>query len=99
MKKVFLFSFVIAVTLFLSSCTVNWFGGTVDVPWYYVAIPVLLIAICGYFILMSKTYICPHCRTEFKAKPYQFYVTIHMGGKRFAKCPNCNKKSFCNIKK
>ena len=99
MKKVFLFSFVIAVTLFLSSCTVNWFGGTVDVPWYYVAIPVLLIAICGYFILMSKTYICPHCRTEFKAKPYQLYVTVHMSGKRLAKCPNCKKKSFCNIKK
>ena len=99
MRKLCLCILALAVTLSLTACTVNWFGGTVDVPWYYVAIPVLLIAICGYSILMSKTYICPHCKTEFKAKPYQLYVTIHMGGKRLAKCPNCQKKSFCNIKK
>ena len=88
-----------AITLSLSSCTVNWFGGTKDVPWYFVAIPVLLIFILGYVILMSKTYICPHCGTEFKAKPHQLYVTIHMGGKRMAKCPTCGKKGFCRVKR
>ena len=99
MKKVYLLFAVMAVTLSLSSCTINWFGGTRDVPWYFIAIPIVLIAVPGYFILMSKTYICPHCKTEFKAKPYQLYVTVHMGGKRMAKCPNCGRKGFCAIKR
>ena len=99
MKKAFLLLVILIVTLSLSSCTVNWFGSTMDVPWYFVAIPILLIFVFGYIILISKTYICPHCKTEFKAKPYQLYVTIHMGGKRIAKCPNCGRKGFCEIKK
>ena len=98
MKKSLLSSFLLVTTLFLTSCKVNWFGGTVDVPWYYVAIPISLIFVFGYIILMSKTYICPHCKTEFKAKPYQLYVTIHMGKKRIAKCPKCGRKGFCEIK-
>ena len=83
----------------MTSCKVNWFGETVDAPWYYIAIPVLLIFVIGYAILMSRTYVCPHCKTQFKAKPYHLYVTIHFCGKRMAKCPNCNKKSFCEVKK
>ena len=98
MKKAFLFSALLTAILTLTSCRVNWFGETADVPWYYIAIPVALIFICGYIILMSKTYICPHCKTEFKAKPHQFYVTVHMGGKRYAKCPNCKRKGFCKVK-
>ena len=97
MKKLFLF--LLTAMLSLSSCTVNWFGGTKEVPWYYVVIPVAVIAVVGYFILMSKTYICPDCKTEFKAKPYQLYVTLHMCGKRFAKCPNCKRKGYCEVKR
>ena len=99
MKKVFILFIVLTMVLSLTSCTINWFGGTREVPWYFVAIPVAIIAIVGYFILMSKTYICPDCETEFKAKPYQLYVTIHMGGKRIAKCPVCGRKGFCNVKR
>lgn len=100
MKKAFLTAILTAtIVLTLSSCTVNWFGDTLDVPWYYVAVPVLLVFILLYSLIMSKTYICPHCKTEFKAKPYQLYVTIHFDGKRLAKCPNCKRKSFCESKK
>ena len=99
MKKAFLIFVIFTIALSLSSCTVNWFGDTMDVPWYFVAIPILLIAVFGYVILMSRVYICPHCKTEFKAKPYQLYVTIHMGRKRIAKCPNCGRKGFCEIKR
>lgn len=98
MKKTFLISILCAV-MSMTSCKVNWFGETVDAPWYYIAIPVLLIFVIGYAILMSRTYVCPHCKTQFKAKPYHLYVTIHFCGKRMAKCPNCNKKSFCEVKK
>ena len=99
MKKLCLILLLLALTVSLCSCQINWFTKTVDVPWYVVAIPVALIFLCAYWILMSHTYVCPHCKTEFKAKPYQLYVTIHFGGKRMAKCPNCGKKGFCAIKK
>ena len=99
MKKIFLFFVLLAMLLSLTSCKVNWFGDTIDAPWYCIAIPVALIFIVGYIILMSKTYICPHCGTEFKAKPHQLYVTVHFNGKRIAKCPNCQRKGFCEVKK
>ena len=99
MKKLFSLLILPTTAVSLSSCTINWFGDTMDVPWYYVVIPVVLIAVCGYFILMSKTYICPDCETEFKAKPYHLFVTLHMGGKRMAKCPKCGRMGYCKIKK
>ena len=99
MKKLLFVLLLLIMTVSLTSCTVNWFGDTMEVPWYFVAIPILLISVLGYFILMSKTYVCPHCQTEFKAKPYQLYVAIHMGNKRVAKCPHCGRKGFCKIKK
>ena len=99
MKKLFLSTLLLIGAFSLTSCTVNWFGKTADVPWYCVAIPVAVIFVLGYLILMSNTYVCPHCKTEFKAKPHQLYVTIHFGGKRLAKCPNCKKMSYCHVKK
>ena len=99
MKKSLLILLLPVCTLSLTSCTVNWFTTTAEVPWYVIAIPVALIAIGALLILMRNVYICPHCNTEFKAKPYQLYVTVHMNGKRLAKCPHCGKKSFCHIKR
>ncbi len=99
MKKILALFIVVIMVLSLSSCTVNWFGDTKEVPWYSVAIPILLIAILGYVILMSKTYICPDCKTEFKAKPYHLFVAIHMGRKRIAKCPKCGRIGYCEIKR
>lgn len=99
MKKVFLFSALAALALSLSSCKVNWFGETIDAPWYTVAIPVILIFAVAYVILMSRTFVCPYCKTEFKAKPHQLYVMVHFNGKRIAKCPNCNRKGFCETKR
>ena len=99
MKKVLIFLALGLCLVCLTSCTVNWFGGTVDVPWYVIANPVAIILIIGYVILMSRTYVCPKCQTEFKAKPYQLYVTVHMNRKRLAKCPKCGKIEFCGTKR
>ena len=99
MKKTGLILLLSVLIFPLSSCKVNWFSETVDVPWYYVAIPVALIFVIGYFILMANTYVCPQCQTEFKAKPYHLFVTVHFCGKRLAKCPHCHRKGFCAIKK
>ena len=87
------------LSLMLCSCKVNWFGSSYDVAWYYVAIPVLLILVVCYIILISGTYICPECKTEFKPKWYQISVCFHVGSKRILKCPNCNRKGFCERKR
>ena len=99
MKK-FLFSVtLIASMLALTSCKVNWFGKSYDVPWYFVAIPVLVIFIAAYFSIISKTYICPECKSEIKPKWYQLSVCVHFMGKRIVKCPKCGRKGFCERKK
>ena len=61
----------------LSSCQANWFGSHFDVPWYFIAVPVFVLFIVLYVIIVSKTYVCPKCKTEFKPKWYQIYITIH----------------------
>ena len=99
MKKLLALIIVICVTVSLCSCQVNWFTETYDVPWYFIAIPVALIAVLGYFILMNTTFICPYCGTEFKPKWYQLSVSVHMNGKRLAKCPFCQRQSFCERKR
>lgn len=97
MKK--LIPFILLPLFTLTSCRVNWFTETYDVPWFYIALPVAVIAVAAYLGIIRRTYICPHCRTEFKPKWYHFLITIHINDKRLAKCPNCRQKSFCQRKK
>ncbi len=98
-KKISLFLILFTVCLSLYSCRVNWFNTSYDVPWYYVAVPVAIIFVIAYFVLMSSTYVCPDCKTEFKPKWYQLSVTVHFMGKRIAKCPKCGRKGFCDVKR
>ena len=79
----------------LSGCTVNWFGAQYDAPWYAIAIPIVIIFLFAHYFIMSATYVCPECGTEFKPKWYQLSAYIHFMGKRLIKCPNCHKTSYC----
>ena len=99
MKKLLLILSTLTLTLALTSCTVNWFGETREAPWYVIAIPVVLILVIGYIIIMSKTFICPKCNTEFKPKWYQLSATLHYMDTRVGKCPKCGYKGFCKVKK
>jgi len=99
MKKISAAFLVIIFALMLSSCQVNWFGSHFDVPWYVIATPVFVLFVVLYVVMISQTYVCPKCKTEFKPKWYQFYVTIHVYGSRVAKCPHCKRKGFCKRKK
>ena len=99
MKKLCISLCLLGILLSFTSCRVNWFGEAVDAPWYVVAIPVLLLLAAAYLIVMSRTYICPACKTEFKPKWYQLSVCVHFMGKRLAKCPHCGRKGFCDSKK
>ena len=99
MKKFCSLLFLLTMALSLTSCKVNWFGETREVAWYVVVIPILLALIIAYTIIMTNTYVCPHCKKRFKSKPHQLYTTIHFMGKRIAKCPHCGRKSFCKVQK
>ena len=102
MRKIALFIALLAGALSLSACQVNWFGQTIDAPWYVVVPPtVLFIAVVGglaFRRIYSRTYVCPHCKGEIKPKWTDLSLCIHMSGKRLAKCPHCGKKSFCDPK-
>ena len=99
MKKVLLSLIIFCSTLFLCSCKVSWFTTTIDVPWYFIAIPVLVLFVVLYIAIISKTYVCPECKTEFKPKWHQFSVCVHFGNKRVLRCPNCKRKGFCEKKR
>ena len=102
MKKFLLLFTALCSAVALTSCHVNWFGETVEAPWYAVVPPtVLFVAVVfglAYWRIYSLTYVCPHCKTEIKPKWYQLSLCVHMNGKRLAKCPHCGKTSFCEPK-
>ena len=99
MKKTISLLSILCATLILCSCKVNWFTTTVDVPWYFVVIPIVIIIVVSYIMIINRTYICPECGTEFKPKWYQISIALHFMGKRVAKCPKCKRKGFCERKK
>lgn len=99
MKRFFALSALALSALALTSCKVNCFGNTLDVPWYFIAVPVILIFAVSYIILMSRTYVCPECKNEFKPKWYRLSVGIHFNGKRIVTCPKCGRRGFCERKK
>ncbi len=99
MKKLLFVTTLLTSTLLLSSCKVNWFGSVIDMPWYLVVIPIVLVLVVLYIFMLSETYICPECKTEIKPKWYQFSIFFHSGNKRVVKCPKCGRKGFCEKKK
>ena len=103
MKKATTLLLTLCAALSLCSCKVNWFTTTIDVPWYVmmltVVLPVAIALIISYRVLMSRTYICPECKTEFSPKWYQLSVAVHFMGKRLATCPHCGRRGFCHSKR
>ena len=99
MKKLLFAITLFTSTLLLSSCKVHWLGNAIDVPWYLVAIPIVLLLVVLYIFMLSETYICPDCKTEIKPKWYQFSIAFQSGSKRVVKCPKCGRKGFCEKKR
>ena len=98
MKKRFLLLVSVLSVCLLTSCQVNWFGETRDVAWYWIAIPVAVICLLGYWILMRMVFVCPVCKTEFSPKWYQLSVTVHLNRSRLVRCPHCKRMGFCKRK-
>ena len=95
MKKIFALTMLLLSLLSLSSCQVNWFGATYDVPWYTVVIPVLLLFAVCYAYIITRNYLCPKCKTVFKPRWYHVSVGFHFGKKRLLRCPVCHRRGFC----
>ena len=98
MKKIVFLCTALATSVLFTSCEGNWFGKTVNIPWYFIAIPVCLVVVISYLVLMNTTFVCPDCETEFKPKWYQLSVGIHHMNKRLLKCPKCGRRGFCRRK-
>jgi DNA-directed RNA polymerase subunit RPC12/RpoP len=103
MKKIrFVILFLLlASMLTLTSCRVNWFGESYDVPWYVVAIPTLIICGIAFFIagmsIAKKLYVCPKCGSEFHPDFWLAMCSMHIGSDRYFKCPKCGHKGFCTV--
>ena len=98
MKKTTLCSIMIASMLLLAGCRVRWFDQTFDMPWYVIAVPIVLIIIIAHIYILSGTYICPKCSTEIKPRWYHLFTYIHYDDERVARCPKCNRLGFCKRK-
>lgn len=100
-KSCFLFLLVIALALSLVSCQVNWFDRQYDVPWWGIAVPILIFLAIAFFAvgkhIASKKYVCPKCNKTFYPKWWQTAFSIHMNDDRVFKCPHCGRKGFCPL--
>lgn len=94
MKKILFIILTILLVLPLVACEINWFGDTVEVEWYYIIVPIIIICIVGYIIMMRSYYECAHCGAIFRPKWYHFFVALHFCKKRLVKCPHCGKTSY-----
>ena len=85
----------VLLLLSLTSCRANWFGETIDVPWWTIAVPVVIIFVVSYVFIYTHTYVCPKCGSKFSPKWYELSALLHFCGARLMKCPNCGKRGYC----
>ena len=94
-KKLFWLGSLLGGMLLFTSCKVNWFGASYDVPWWVIAIPVAVILIASHVYLVTRSYRCSSCGEVFRPKWYDCTAWFHMGNKRMGKCPKCGQVGFC----
>lgn len=101
MKKFVIVLLIISFTILLTSCKVNWFDKQYDVPWWAIAIPVIVFSTIVWFAagkyIASKKYVCPKCNKSFYPKWWLAAISIHMNDDRIFKCPHCGRKGFCHL--
>ena len=102
-KRLILYCLPGCFLLSLSSCTVNWFDAQHDVPWWTIAVPLVILAVIGLisarYSFASKTYVCPKCGQSFTPKWWVITFAVHVNSDRVLKCPHCGKRSFCSLLK
>lgn len=101
MKKAAIVWLIFVLPLSLSSCKVNWFDQQYDVPWWVIAVPVVIFSAIVFFVagkhITSKEYVCPKCNKTFHPKWWQAAISIHVNDDRVFRCPHCGRKGFCPL--
>ena len=101
MKKVVIVWMMFVLSFSLTSCKVNWLDQQYDVPWWVIAVPVVIFSAIVFFVagkhIASKLYVCPKCNKTFHPKWWKVAFSIHMNDDRVFKCPNCGRKGFCPL--
>ena len=52
--------------------------------------------IIGIKVIRKGKYKCNNCHQQFIPSCRNILLSIHRGTERYLKCPNCNKRSWCN---
>ncbi len=101
MKKIAFVLLTVVLSISLTSCQVNWFDKHYDVPWWVIAVPVVIFSAIVWFAvgkhIASKKYVCPKCNKSFYPTWRQAAISIHMNDDRVFKCPHCGRKGFCHV--
>lgn len=92
--KNLIFILILALLFTLTSCEVHLGAAVFEVPWWLIAIPVVLLLVIAHLIILCKNYRCPYCGQIFRPKWYEISAWIHMGNCRAMKCPHCGKKGL-----
>ena len=96
LKKFAAFSaFALMPILLLTSCDTHIGNAHYDVPWWVIAIPIVLILVIAHVCVICKRFQCPACQTEFRPKWYEISAWLHNHGERVVKCPHCGRRGFC----
>ena len=103
MKKITFVLLIAALMSLFTSCKVNWFDQQYDLPWWMIAIPVVILLTVTWFFggkyIASKEYICPKCGKNFHPKWWNAAFSVHINNDRVFKCPHCGRKGFCSPSK
>lgn len=95
MKRIFGIVMMILLLSAFTSCQVHWFGKSVEVPWWMIAVPVCLVLAAAHSYLVTRKYKCPVCGEVFFPKWYEISSWVHWGDERVVKCPHCQRRGFC----
>lgn len=97
MKKSVIVWLLLVLPFSLTSCKVNWYDQQYDVPWWVIAVPVVILFFVVGKHIASKKYVCPNCYKTFYPKWWKAAFSIHINDDRVFKCPHCGKKDFCSL--
>ena len=65
-------------------------------PWRYLIIAAVLAVVITFGVIRSKTthFECANCGEHFQVNIFKYLFTTHGGGKRYVKCPKCEKGDY-----